>query len=442
MSYIHFFSALTDTITSFAATGGYTAIFIIILLEGLPLIGVVIPGHVIVVSAGFLASTGVLNPYTALAAAIVGAIIGDIVSYYLGYRYGWPLIEKLRPYFFVSERVLIRTREFLEKHTGKALFLGRFNPVTRGLMPFFVGSNKLNIKKFLVWNTLGICVWVGSSVALGYLIGLGFSLSSGWLSRVAATTIIIVALLAWSYRFVNARFHVFRKFELFALGLNLASVIVLIRMIADAFSLSPFMTSFDLWVNDISSYTGETAFGVYITKAAAWVSAIGSVYALSLVSVCIGIYFASKKKWRSAAIMLASVGSTVVFAAWLKGLVERVRPTNFVLPEAGSALHMFFDGARTIAEPSFPSGHAAVAAAFCVALVYVFTPRIRSWVTREIFIVISVGCAIAVGLSRLLLNVHWASDVIAGWALGIFCATISILFVRYLGALIQGKIQS
>jgi membrane-associated phospholipid phosphatase len=47
---------------------------------------------------------------------------------------------------------------------------------------------------------------------------------------------------------------------------------------------------------------------------------------------------------------------------------------------------------------------------------------------------------ILIGLSRLILNVHWASDIIAGWSLGIFCATASILLVRYVGTLFTGKI--
>ena len=58
---------------------------------------------------------------------------------------------------------------------------------------------------------------------------------------------------------------------------------------------------------------------------------------------------------------------------------------------------------------------------------------------REGFIALCVLAIIAVGVSRVMLNVHWASDVIAGWSLGVFCATGSILFVRYIGVLVLGK---
>jgi undecaprenyl-diphosphatase len=107
----------------------------------------------------------------------------------------------------------------------------------------------------------------------------------------------------------------------------------------------------------------------------------------------------------------------------MKGIVERVRPEN--------ALNLY-----GMTDPSFPSGHAALAAAFFVALAYVFAPHINSWIKRETAIAFCVVAALAVGMSRIILNVHWASDVIAGWCLGVFLTTLSVLCVRYIGFLL------
>jgi undecaprenyl-diphosphatase len=83
-----------------------------------------------------------------------------------------------------------------------------------------------------------------------------------------------------------------------------------------------------------------------------------------------------------------------------------------------------------------------MAAAFFVVLAYFLAPKIHSWIKREIMIVACALAVIAIGLSRLVLNVHWTSDVVAGWALGVFMATGSILLVRYVGVLLVKKKDS
>ncbi len=103
----------------------------------------------------------------------------------------------------------------------------------------------------------------------------------------------------------------------------------------------------------------------------------------------------------------------------------RARPENALL--------------QIVGDPSFPSGHAGLAAAFFVIVGYLMVRKIHSWVLREAVIVLCVIAPIAVGLSRIVLNVHWVSDVIAGWSLGVFMATASILLVRYVSVLVVRK---
>ena len=440
MSYLHFFSALTDTVVAFAIGGGYIALFLLMFLEAIPLLGVAIPGHVAIISAGFLAGTGVLSPWWVLVIGTIGAALGDYVSYLFGRLFGWPFIERLRPFFFVPESAIAKARAVLERHSGKALVFGRFNPVTRGLMPFFVGANKTPAKHFWIWNTVGTLAWIASSVVIGYAVSLGYHAAAGWTSKALLVAVIASVLIVWGYRFVNIRFHIFKRYELFVLGLNIASLLVFFRMIEDAYSLTPFLASFDLWVN---AFMNDLAlrFGDGLLTAAAWVSALGSNIIISLLTVIGGIALASHRKWRSTFILLVSVGTTAFLAGWLKDIVGRIRPENFVTPHETGFLHFLFDHQSIFGDPSFPSAHSALAAAFFVAVTYLIVPRMKTWLSRELFILGAVVLTLAVGLSRLALSVHWASDVVAGWSLGIFCATASILFVRYVGTLLVGKVQ-
>jgi undecaprenyl-diphosphatase len=325
------------------------------------------------------------------------------------------------------------------------LVIGRFNPVTRGIMPFLVGANRAPYGSFWFYNSLGAALWVVLSVALGYALGLGYSAAATaavW-SRFLLLAVITSVLIIWGYRFVNIRFHIFRRYELFALGLNLASLFFLAWTIGDATAKLPYLAPFDLWVNALSASIAASGAGPVAVKAAAWVSAAGSVTMVSIFTVLGGMILAYRKRWRSAALMLLSVGGTAFWVGWIKDLALRFRPDNLiVLAHHPAGLGLFFDQAASAAvQDSFPSGHAAFAAAFFVIIAYLTAPKIRSWVKRELFMVVYVLGIISVGLSRLVLNVHWASDVIAGWSLGVFCATASIILVRYLGTLLAGKIR-
>ncbi len=87
-----------------------------------------------------------------------------------------------------------------------------------------------------------------------------------------------------------------------------------------------------------------------------------------------------------------------------------------------------------IHNPSFPSGHTADTTAFVVSLLLILwcaleVPRlVKTWLT-----VIGTLAFIVMGLTRLVLNVHWLSDVLAGWCIGAaigLAVTYSLLALR------------
>jgi len=87
----------------------------------------------------------------------------------------------------------------------------------------------------------------------------------------------------------------------------------------------------------------------------------------------------------------------------IKFAVERVRPN--------------FGPIRGLGTPSFPSGHATASAATLAALALVLG-RDRPARTRAVLMGTAVGLAVAVACSRVLLGVHWLSDVVSGLLLG------------------------
>ena len=136
---------------------------------------------------------------------------------------------------------------------------------------------------------------------------------------------------------------------------------------------------------------------------------IGSPTVMVLVAIAAGVWFYHRHGRSKAGVVVAAPAAGGLLSGVIKLLYGSARP-------AGAAVF----NERTF---SFPSGHAATSAAVMVTLCYVLArERIISWPTA---IVIGGFVPLIVGLTRLYLDVHWTTDVIGGWTVGLFVAAMS-----------------
>ncbi len=117
-------------------------------------------------------------------------------------------------------------------------------------------------------------------------------------------------------------------------------------------------------------------------------------------------------------LMVATVGSTV-FTFLSKLLFHRDRPADILLFE------------RT---DSFPSGHATVTVALYGFLAYLAIRFSHSFTRQVRVLVMTVFFSILVGLSRIVLNEHYLSDVLGGYLVGALWLTVAISVTEWLGA--------
>jgi len=145
------------------------------------------------------------------------------------------------------------------------------------------------------------------------------------------------------------------------------------------------------------------------------VTQLGSIYVVVVLCVVLAVAETIREKtvWVMPFI-IAVMGGEEALTLTVKGLVDRLRPT--------------FNPAAATLGPSFPSGHSATSAAF-YATVALLVGRGRARPFRAVLIGFAAGIAVGVAASRVLLDVHWLTDVIAGLSLGwAWFAVCSIAF--------------
>ena len=135
------------------------------------------------------------------------------------------------------------------------------------------------------------------------------------------------------------------------------------------------------------------------------VTFLGSGGVLWTVIGAAAVVLALRKRWRLAIYLLVTGAGALVLDPVLKSLVGRARPV---------VAHPIAHGNGA----SFPSGHALGSIVCYGAVLLVFLPAARGrW--RPVFITAIVALVALIGISRVLLGVHYLSDVLGAWALGI-----------------------
>jgi membrane protein DedA with SNARE-associated domain len=132
--------------------------------EHLAVAGIFVPGMTLVVTAGFLAGQGVLDPGGAFASALVGAIVGDAITWWFGEAgLRWHRLDRYR------ERALNVLSIYHTKKGFTALLFYTFPAGVRNLVPFSAGLSGVALRKWLWVSSSSLCMFVGFSFWSGFI---------------------------------------------------------------------------------------------------------------------------------------------------------------------------------------------------------------------------------------------------------------------------------
>lgn len=149
----------------------YIGIFLWMLLESF---NIPIPSELVMTFSGFLSYSHTLNIYLVILVGTLGNVLGSVLSYYLGYYGGYPFLEKYGKYIFISDKDIVRAHKWFERDGEAAVFFTRVLPVFRTFISLPAGIAKMDIKKFILYTTLGTLIW---DIVLSFL---GYYFASNW----------------------------------------------------------------------------------------------------------------------------------------------------------------------------------------------------------------------------------------------------------------------
>jgi len=190
-------------VTSFFTHHGLPLLFAAVAVESF---GVPVPGETALIAFGVLASQGHYPIEVVIAVAAAAAIIGDNLGFWLiGRRGGRALIARSPWAARRAERVLPRTEALIDRHGGRAVFLGRFVSVFRETIAWVAGLAGMSWPRFLLWNAVGGIAWATAVGLLAYFGGKALADAVGHYGLYGAIAIGAVALIIVVGRKVIAR---------------------------------------------------------------------------------------------------------------------------------------------------------------------------------------------------------------------------------------------
>lgn len=160
--------------------GLYIVLFIVFAETGL-FAGFFLPGDSLLFLAGiysrelianvFLIESDFVNVALLSAFVALAGIFGNAVGYWFGSKSGYYLYNKKDSFWF-KKKYLLQSKEFFEKHGGRAIIFARFLPIFRTFAPIVAGIVSMDKKKFMFYNIVSSILWSFSLIFAGhYLYG-------------------------------------------------------------------------------------------------------------------------------------------------------------------------------------------------------------------------------------------------------------------------------
>ena len=164
-----------------------------------------IPSEIIMPLAGIAAGQGKFDLWLMVLAGTTGAMAGNIVWFIIAWKLGLARFERFLLRFgrilTLDETEILRGRHLFERYGGGIVGVGRVIPTVRSLVSIPAGLVRMNVRRFLIYSTLGTALWTLGLALAGYFLGQRFDEIDKVLGPLS-TAVIVVVLATYLYRVI------------------------------------------------------------------------------------------------------------------------------------------------------------------------------------------------------------------------------------------------
>lgn len=432
----------------------YLIIFLWALLESIILIWYFIPWTTIILIFWMLSGLWYYSFLNVFIIAILWNIIWNIISFFI-WRYFWKKVLK-DWFYFIKPKYLQNAAVFINKYSGRSIFLWKLTPAIKENIPFVAWILKIKLLNFLFWDILWAIAWSLIYVWTWYIFSSSFNLAKIWIGRIGLFIIAIIVFIGllmllrifliklWKY-FIS----IFRDFIKYMWQKIIQSQFVkkypkLFLFIENRFILNKFtwlpLTVF-LWIflylisvlvwlteitfdnsimQNIDINTSHLMYYFYypiLVKIFLVISFFWNIYFIIISTFFIWIYLLLRRKINIFFSIFVTILSTWFITILVKFLIHRPRPE----------LATYF-----VNSYSFPSFHSAISVSFYWFLVWLLIKKINKWNEKVNFIILFLFIIFIIGFARIYLNVHYVSDVLWWYLVGAIWLILWITIYEYI----------
>ncbi|MEN8213619.1 MAG: bifunctional DedA family/phosphatase PAP2 family protein [Pseudomonadota bacterium] len=415
-------------------------VFLVAFSESLAVIGMIIPGVVMMFAAGALIGAGAVGFQGIYWWAVAGAVLGDGLSFWIGQHYKQQLCA-IWP-FSRHPQMLDRGTRFFQRWGGKSVALGRFFGPVRAVIPLVAGMMEMPLQRFLIANVLSALGWAVAYLLPGIVIGVSLELASEVAMHLVVLGVVVLVglwLLLW---LANRLFFLFQpvavRFVRWLLnfsvgetlprrmaaaladpdhkeaqGLALMAALLLLMIFAITLIASLLFGFHGFGPFDHAVHEGLAALrSPAVDSLMVFITMLGDDWMLAGLSLVVMLLLLQQHP-ATAWHWLAAVAFAFLMVFLLKQGLRVPRPEE-----------------AAVSGWSFPSGHTLKSTVIYGFLALLLSTPLRPS-GRMLVYAVSVALVALIGFSRLYLGVHWFSDVAAGWSIGLLWVTILGLAWRH-----------
>ncbi len=180
---------------------GYFLVFWGVLGEQL---GLPLPAELLLLAAGAMAGAGNLNFIFLFFLGIIACAVSDVSWYQIGRHKGSSVLSFLCRISLNPDSCVRRTENIFFRYGAQSLLVAKFIPGVNTIAAPLSGISRMSLSRFLLFDGLGACLWVGTFLGLGYLFSSQLEQMAGLSMRMGTLLAVILfgglaGYLVWKY---------------------------------------------------------------------------------------------------------------------------------------------------------------------------------------------------------------------------------------------------